>query len=420
MINSGMRIALVCQEIFDYTESDGKTVPSSIHGGFGFVTRKKAEIMSSLGNDVHVLVPSRSYSVDVNETSRKRMKGFTLHLFQDESDVRASGIEYITGARRFIRLSRGVVPTLSDELSSIDPDIIQIEDIGIYAFALEKLSQNVVYVFQDPFSDEDITLLDKATKEYYSIINEPFKVNKGNPAHDIARANLRSRIGRTLNRAGASRVYSVAYFISDKAKEMYGLRFTPKFIPNPIDVPDEPPNTKSKIPSVTFLARWDPQKRPDIALEAASKLPDYDFYFLGTHNYSDILDKIEKKLFIKYSKYDNIHIEGFVSEERKHEIMRESWSLLCTSAREGLPTSFEEAGANSLAIVSSVDPDFWATKFGVKVNDNNFAPAIKEAIEEEYWRTKGNDAYKHTKTTHESSNVGQQYMGVYNSILENS
>lgn len=59
-----LKIGFVCSEYFSYKEKNGKLVPTSAHGGFGFLTRTKAEFLAALGHEVHVFTYSSSFDYD--------------------------------------------------------------------------------------------------------------------------------------------------------------------------------------------------------------------------------------------------------------------------------------------------------------------------------------------------------------------
>lgn len=72
-----------------------------------------------------------------------------------------------------------------------------------------------------------------------------------------------------------------APFLIHKISDTYGMRRTQvSILPNIIDL--EPGEIrKSKKPSVVFLGRLDPYKRPWVATELARDFPEVDFFFCG-------------------------------------------------------------------------------------------------------------------------------------------
>ncbi|MGI0080531.1 MAG: glycosyltransferase [Nitrososphaerales archaeon] len=127
----------------------------------------------------------------------------------------------------------------------------------------------------------------------------------------------------------------------------------------------------------------------------------------------------EKLLKERYTKFKNIHFKGFVTEEEKRELLDRAWILLNTSAREGLPMSFLEAGAHGLAIISNSDPDGYTSMFGKCVKEKKeFVSAIQEAVRDEWYKDQGRKAYEYMKSIHDTPNVIEKHEQIYRSILD--
>ena len=159
--------------------------------------------------------------------------------------------------------------------------------------------------------------------------------------------------------------FAEAKFISEKAMKMFNLTYAPEVLRNLIMVLDSK-RERYDEPTIVWVARWDPQKRPDMVLLIAKQLPEFKFIMIGTANITSIHSEVvENYLKNKISNLKNVKILGFVSEEVKREIIGRSWALLNTSIREGLPITFLESLAEGTPIVSYVDPDQYVSKFGV-------------------------------------------------------
>jgi Glycosyltransferase Family 4 len=65
----------------------------------------------------------------------------------------------------------------------------------------------------------------------------------------------------------ADGVYSIGRYLIPKIKQIYGVDST--FLPTPVEVPQAV--TKASRPTVGWLARWDPIKRPEIFLQLPPK-----------------------------------------------------------------------------------------------------------------------------------------------------
>ena len=100
--------------------------------------------------------------------------------------------------------------------------------------------------------------------------------------------------------------------------------------------------------------------------------------------------------------------------ERMHQILSDTWIFVSTAVREGLPLTFLEAAAYGCPIISRVDPDQFATKFGKQVHDDDYSSAIRSLLADGPLE-KGRAAYEYVRATYETSKAleahRQQYEG---------
>jgi len=158
-----MKIALVCSELFNYKKSEEGKKPTHMHGGLGYLTTRKAELLAELGHEVHVIAPSSAYVLDEG-TRTSAYWQYYLHLF---NDLQGSGpFHQVKAFYRMITHN----PELLEVLKSVDPGIAQLENVSDYTTTVAKFTDNTPYVFQDPPDDEDIRILIEAYKEYYGLI----------------------------------------------------------------------------------------------------------------------------------------------------------------------------------------------------------------------------------------------------------
>ena len=222
-----------------------------------------------------------------------------------------------------------------------------------------------------------------------------------------------------MSQAKASSVFSEAHFISEKTQKMFDLDYKPRFLPNPTVVPEFIPE-KSNKPVISWIGRWDPIKRVQLALEVARKLPDYDFHFVGVPTKNRFIQYASRNLAAQYERFPNIHIHGFISEQEKKSLLKDSWILMNTSFREGLPITFLEAAAYGLAIVSSVNPDSWSERFGKYIPPSeDFVSGLKSFIDSEDPSTFGRKAHNYVKEVHSLDKVMEQHISAYNLIIGN-
>jgi glycosyltransferase involved in cell wall biosynthesis len=224
-------------------------------------------------------------------------------------------------------------------------------------------------------------------------------------------------VGQAVRRANG--VYCPAHFLKPKIKQMYRLAEMPGLLPNLIDLP-EPLPQKSKRPTFTFIARFDRRKRAELFFDLAGMFPEYQFIAVGKGTASAEAG-YDRQLRTQGREIKNLELPGlidrFQSPERMHRILANTWVLVSTAAREGLPLTFLEAAAYGCAILSAVDPDQFATRFGKRVEADDFGSALPALLAEAPLE-KGRAARDYVKQVYETSvaltvhiEQYQQYVG---------
>lgn len=208
-------------------------------------------------------------------------------------------------------------------------------------------------------------------------------------------------------------VYCQAWYTIPKAKSIYELEEFPGFLPNPVRIPDNPPE-KAETPTVCFLGRLDEEKRPELFFELAREFPEINFIAVGrAHNATR-----DERLRRRYMGIPNLELSGFKTGIEKTRILEDSWALVNTSISECLPISFLEAAAQGCAILSIHDPDDFATRFGYKASSiDDLALGLSELIREGSWREKGRKGYKYVKKVHDMRHVIDRHIEVYDRYL---
>jgi glycosyltransferase involved in cell wall biosynthesis len=404
---------------YEYFGEKKNNIPSSTHGGFGYLTRQKAEYLAKIGHEVHVFIPAASYDRSQNFDRDMEINGVHIHLYKSADKFSEGRITSMLAKFSQHWKSNSHLDKL---LSTYPMDVYQSEEPGLFTLQAIKKSRKHVVVFQDPYDENDFRLMDKAEKEYLSIIGNQNSVENAESRQSIFIKGLqrrsRSYVPKIINRIDQRNIYSEANFISEKVKRMYTLDFTPRVLRNPIDIPSYEIHKADK-PTVAWIGRFDPQKRPDIALDAASQLEDIEFHFVGkASEYGPYLE-VENTLVKRYSKYTNIHFHGFISESEKADLLRASWIFLNTSAREGLLVVFLEAMANKCALVSFVDPDNYASNFGAVATKSNLKQVLLDSINSELHKTVGENASIYIREKHETKKVMAEQVSIFSRVIEN-
>jgi glycosyltransferase involved in cell wall biosynthesis len=222
-----------------------------------------------------------------------------------------------------------------------------------YSVYLRSLPRTPVIVWvRDPRTPEDARrILD------VRIPGAEHETPQGLMSHDgrsLARiARESSLLGRRLMLATPTPL------LVTKLREAYGYEpWDFHLLPNPIRL-DPPAVRKSEQPTVVFLARLDPYKRPWLFAELARHFPHVEFRFLGQPHFSGpgafSLDGLPP----------NVRLMGHVGEEEKLRLLSEAWVAINTSVHEGLAVSFLEALACETPLLGCVNTGFTVSRYGV-------------------------------------------------------
>lgn len=198
-----------------------------------------------------------------------------------------------------------------------------------------------------------------------------------------------------------------APFLKDKVLGTYGVQPSAvTFLPNIIDL--EPGEVvKSEKPTVVFLARLDPYKRPWLFAELARHFPDVEFIFLGKPHFEG------KGAWELNSLPNNVRLMGHVDGEEKIRILSSAWVLINTSIHEGLAVSFQEALKCETPLLSCLDPENVVSRFGIYVGRYDgtgmegipkFIEGLKTLLEDKELRTRlGKEGRKWVEENHNKS-----------------
>ena len=336
-----------------------------IYGGFGSMSRKLAESLAHSGYPVEVIVPRRKGQQPIEKIGGVVIRSFApLNLAE---------------AYRLLRA------TPANIFHSQNPTLL--------TYLAQKLHPDRIHLVtcRDPRNWRDWAIeFQYATPRRRSLI----PLNWLTESSPLVNYSVRQADG----------VFCPAHFLCPKVKQMYHLTEQPKLLPNLIDVPEKVPEKKAP-PTLTFIGRWDRRKRPELFFELAKAFPEYRFIAVGQGSASAEVG-YDAGLRQQYGRLKNLEMPGllnrFEQPEQMHQLLSETWVLVSTAVREGLPLTFLEAGAYGCAILSAVDPDQFATHFGKQVKDGDFVTALPQLLQESPLE-KGKLAHSYVKETYESS-----------------
>jgi glycosyltransferase involved in cell wall biosynthesis len=210
----------------------------------------------------------------------------------------------------------------------------------------------------------------------------------------------------------ADRVFVQAEMLVPKVRSMFGFKGEVGVLPNFVDVPAHV--AKSGFPSVVWLGRLDPIKRPCLCFELARGVPDVEFYVLGKAHGGGV------DYAGQYGAVKNLHFLGFQDGLAKETVLSKAWVLINTSVYECLPVSFLEALAHKCALLSTQNPDGITERFGVcaKPTVESLLEGLKCLIYADNWKHLGQEGYEYVLKVHETSKCIQDHIDLYRSLAE--
>ena len=346
-----------------------------IYGGFGSMSRKLAESLAAAGHRVSVIVPGRR-----GQRPLETIEGVQIQSFSPRSVLEACRLIKESGA-----------------------DIFHSQDPTVLTYLAQRLHPRRIHLVT---SRDPRDLRDWWIEFLYATPTRRLLT----PFNYLTEAGFFVR--QAVRRADG--VFCPAHFLKEKVKRLYGLKTLPTLLPNLIDVPAVPPQ-KGDQPTLTFVARWDKRKRPWIFLELAKQFPEYRFVAVGQGSASAEAG-FDAGLRRRYRDVPNLEMPGLINRfrepERMHRLLSDTWVFVSTAVREGLPLTFLEAAAYGCPIVSRVDPDQFASKFGKQVHNDDYAGAIRSLLAEGPLE-KGRAAYEYVRETYETSRALQAHVQAY-------
>lgn len=225
--------------------------------------------------------------------------------------------------------------------------------------------------------------------------------------------SLRAIIAESTTRGRKALFAMPAPSLGGKIPSAYGVP-PPEvfFLPNVIDLnPGEV--VKSPRPSVVFLGRLDPIKRPWLFAELARHFPGVDFIFLGKPHFHG------EGRWNPEGLPDNLKWPGHLDGDRKLRVLSDAWVLVNTSIHESLATSFLEALACETPLLASVDGGGVVPQHGIFVGLSDgdgrdsipgFVAGLSRLLEDGELRTRlGKEGRRWVAETHSPSRFMQAF-----------
>ena len=368
-----MRVCLISVEFF-----------INKSGGFGRATRMIGRELAARGVEVFAIVPRQG-----DQGAREVHDGVTVLAFPKSRPWDA------------IRLAREVN---ADVYHSCEPSMTT-----VFAMWAMPRSKHVI-TFRDPRNWDDWR------KEYERPARSKLQVvsNWLFEANGLVKSAVRRADG----------VYSIGHYLVPKIKRIYGV--DSEFLPTPVDV-KEPLVPKAEVPTVGWLARWDPVKRPEIFLQLVERFPQVRFRFAGSALDQEWVQHLKDT----YGAAPNLEWIGRIDQFRDpaahSALLDDAWIMVNASTKEAMPNAFLEAAAHSCAILSGLDPDGFASKFGYHAkrgegtggypDADDFARGLQWLLEDNRWRQRGELAREHVMNHFETEVAIQKHIAVYEKHL---
>lgn len=362
-----MRVCLIAVEIFAW----GK------YGGFGRATRIIGKELAQRGIDVVAVVPRRAEQRPVEYLDGIRVLSYPPQKWMSSLDLYKEAN--------------------ADIYHSMEPSL------GTYLAQRAMPDRKHLVTFRDPRDLHDWVI--------------EFKLPSLNSLQVLSNWLYEDNwlVKHAVRKADAC--FTTARCLISKTKKKYHLKKTPEFLPTPVAIPAN--IEKSPEPLVCYLARLDRRKRPELFLNLAQSFPEVKFLVAGQSRNS----AWEAYLRQKYAHLPNLQFLGFVDQfsgEGLTSLLGKSWVMVNTSAREGLPNSFLEAAAHGCAILSSVNPDDFASRFGFFARDDDFAAGLRALLLNNLWQQRGAAGRQAMQDIFCLENAIARHLSIYETVLKNN
>jgi glycosyltransferase involved in cell wall biosynthesis len=369
----------------------GEAFAFGVYGGFGYVARKTANLLKDLGHDVCIIDVSSRYE----KTPTFLDEGIPIYFLVNKR-IRLGPIDELSIAKNFLKR----IPL--DAIISIS-----LYTCGKWAYYFKKASRKTKSLiwFQDIRTDDD-------WRKIFS--NSLFWLDSRNKY--LSFFFLHERYRRFLRKKGietADGLITQAQLMRYKIEQLYRTRKNIELVPNPIPIPNEKDIKKSEKPTVIFLGRLDPIKRPWLFAEIATQFPNIDFLYLGESHFSAVMNATMEK----YKKIKNLKFLGLTIGARKAEILSKAWVLVNPSVYESLPISFLEALSYKMAILSCQNPDNITSNYGFYTGEilgdgynelPKFVEGLQHLLSNDRWLAKGEKGCKFVKNFADEKKIAKR------------
>ena len=148
--------------------------------------------------------------------------------------------------------------------------------------------------------------------------------------------------------------------LGERMRATYGVSPRLHLLPNIVPQPAREPE-KAARPTVAYLGRLDPIKRPWLVFALAERMPEVEFVMMGKAHFDGEGAWAPSRI------PPNVRLTGHVEGEEKRRVLGTAWLALNTSIHEAVAFSFLEALACRTPMVAGVEMAGLVARFGAFV-----------------------------------------------------
>ena len=171
-------------------------------------------------------------------------------------------------------------------------------------------------------------------------------------------------------------------------------------------------HSNNELKHLLWVGRIVEFKCPEIYLELAKNLPEYNFKMIGGINFGH--EEYYNLLKDKSENIDNLEFLGYIPSNKIYQYYSKASVLINTSSTEGFPNTFLESWANQNPVVSlNFDPDNIITKYKLGYNSRNFNELLNNTVKiienDNLREIMGNNGLNYVKREHNSPKIAEDY-----------
>ncbi|MFN6204525.1 MAG: glycosyltransferase family 4 protein, partial [Acidobacteriota bacterium] len=192
---------------------------------------------------------------------------------------------------------------------------------------------------------------------------------------------------------------------------------------NPIDLNDSQltgPRTSPPTPACLWIGKSDSVKRPEILIDLARQLPEFQFTMVMNRSNAEIHATIVNEA------PANVQIIEKVPISQIESLFQEASFLINTSIFEGFPNTFLQAGKYGVPVVSlNVDPDDFIHKYMCGITTNGDFVQIVDGLrslhlDTDRYQQYSKNIFNYAKDHHDLNGIGNDFNQMILDLLKSS